>query len=220
MAGNKKRLQERIDELEEKGRLLEEKTKQAMDLLESLVSEFDDFQNTILLGPPRPISQPRDFANPPVFQETREIRPNFSDIPCLKPGRIEMTGTQEENDALKEGWWQSEGNFRWAGKDSKHPVLYFSVSPDKEYELTAKIFIPGALAKKSIKIMANDTTVADFAVDKEMQVEKKIKIPQNIITKDILKIAFKSDIWNPKDLDPNVSDNRTLSLAFDYIELN
>ncbi len=53
-----------------------------------------------------------------------------------------------------------------------------------------------------------------------MQVEKKIKIPQNIITKDILKIAFKSDIWNPKDLDPNVSDNRTLSLAFDYIELN
>ena len=145
--------------------------------------------------------------------------PMIFDITYLEPGRIDMTGTQEENQALKYGWWPSDGNFRWAGKDRKDPVLYFNVFPGKEYELTAKIFVPDALAKKPISVLVNDTPVANFAIDKGMPVEKKIKIPSGIVTDDRLKIVFKTDFWRPKDQDPNVKDDRTLSLAFEYIEL-
>ena len=240
MIGTKKKLEEKITELEEKGKSLEEKTKQATELLESLMAEFDDLQNSILVSqssqprtltpasppaqtPPQSnyynhYSQPDDFARPSVFQETKETS-DFFDIRYLKPCRIDMTDTQEENLALKSGWWPSDGNFRWAGKDSKDPVLYFSVSPGKEYELTAKIFVPDALAKKPITVLVNDTPVANFSIDKSMQLEKKIKISSGIVTDDRLKIVFKTDFWRPKDHDPNVKDDRTLSLAFDYIEL-
>jgi len=79
--------------------------------------------------------------------------------------------------------------------------------------------VPTALAKKPVRIMANGTVVANITVNKEMHVEKKIKIPAGLVTSDTLKIVFKSGFWKPKDLDPNVKDDRTLSLAFDYIEL-
>lgn len=243
MIGTKKRLEQKIIELEEKGKYLEEKTKQATELLESLMAEFDDLQNSILVSQssqsqtqtPAPAlshsaqiapqsgyynnySPPDEFNRPSVFQETKELS-SCIDITYLKPGRIDMTGAQEENHALKYGWWPSNGSFRWAGKDSKDPVLYFNIYPGKEYELTAKLFVPDALAKKPISVFANDTCVANFTVDKETQLEKKISIPSGIVTDDRLKIVFRADFWRPKDQDPNVKDDRTLSLAFEYIEL-
>jgi len=106
MIGTKKRLEQKIIDLEEKGKYLEEKTKQATELLESLMTEFDDLQNSILVSqssqpqtqtpPPTPsqsapiapqsgyynnYSPPDDFTQPSVFQETKEPSSNIFDSP-------------------------------------------------------------------------------------------------------------------------------------------
>ncbi len=220
MFGQKKLLEERIRELEERSKSLEEKTKQATEILENLVSEFDDMQDMIILGKNNAARMPVPVA--PQQSQTwndQRISAGPETITCLRPCRLDMTGAPEENMALQEGWWQSEGNFRWAGKDGKNPALYFEVAPDKEYELSAKIFVPRALAGKPVCVLVNDKQIADFVASEEMQLEKRITIPSNVTTGSMLKIVFMSDFWKPKDIDPGVKDERTLSLAFEYIEL-
>lgn len=220
MSGEKKQLEERIRELEERSRSLEEKTRQATELLGNVVSEFDDFQNMILLGKNNGARMPMSVApQPGKTLNGQRISSGQETISSLRPCRLDMSGTPEENLALHEGWWQSEGNFRWTGKDRMHPALYFDVAPGKEYDLSAKIFVPRALAGKLLTVIVNDKHIADFVAGEEMQLEKKIKIPSDMTSNGRLKIVFRSDFWKPKDIDPAVADDRVLSLAFEYVEL-
>lgn len=221
MFGQKKLLEERIRELEERSRHLEEKTKQATEVLENMVSEFDIMQDMILLGKNNAARMPLPVApQPSQALNDQKFSSGLETITCLKPCRLDMAGAPEENMALQEGWWQSEGNFRWAGKDRKNPVLYFEVASGREYELSAKIFVPRALAGKPVCVLANGSQIADFVAGEETQLEKKIQIPSNITTLGRLKIVFKSDFWKPKDIDSSVSDDRVLSIAFNYISLS
>ena len=219
MFDQKRQLEERIRELEERSKYLEEKTRQATEVLLNVVSEFDDLQNMILLGRANASPATENLAPLPQATNMKKACAGHDHTSYLRPGRIDMTGTAEEDRALKEGWWPSEGSFRWAGKDKKDPMIQFSVCPGRDYELAAKIFIPDSLAGKQIKILANDALVADFSSEKGAEVEKKIMIPKDLVTHDILKVVFRSDFWKPGEVDPTLNDDRTLSLAFEYISL-
>ena len=216
----KNQLEERIRELEERSKHLEEKTKQATEILENLVSEFDDFQDMILLGRANPSLVRHQPLQPEISQNPGKVISFKEPVAFLKPGMIDMSGTPEENNALREGWWQSEGNFRWGGMDSIDAALYFEVSDSKEYELAAKIFVPRALAGKPITLLANGIKIADFVSPAEAELEKKITIPSCVTSDGKLKIVFRSDFWKPRDIDPAVDDDRVLSIAFNYVSLS
>lgn len=220
MLGKKTVLEKRIDELEEKGKYLEEKTKQALELLDTLDTELDNLQNMMMLSRPQASSESHILASPQIQNNPMPVHSPLEASPSFTPTRLDMTGKDQENSILKDGWWPSEGKFRWTGKDNKDASLHFNVSSGRDYELTAKIFVPGVLTRKPIKIIANDTELADFSADKEMQIERNITIPKNIITDGNLKISFISGFWIPKEIDPDINDTRTLSLAFEYIELS
>ena len=220
MFGQKKLLEERIRVLEERSKYLEEKTKHANEIIENMAFEFDNLQNMIILGRPN-IAQPQqNVAHLPQVSDMNQARTQCEQTAYLKPGRIDMKGTAEEDMALREGWWPSEpGGFRWAGRNGMYPVLHFNVAPARDYELKAKIFVPQAIANKPVKIFANDALVDEFVLNKEMQTERKIAIIAHIVASDKLKIMFKADFWKPKDVDPKINDERILSMAFEYIEL-
>ncbi len=213
------KVNEEIKVLKEKARDLESKTKQITELLEDLKSEFEDLQDVILFNQRResPFGEPA-YQQKVMKPERKPHHEEPTNIP-FSPVNINMDGCAEEGKILIAGWWDSENNFRWGGKNRKHPTMCFEVSPNKPYELEADLFIPKALTNRPLKVFANDVEIEEFAVDKEKKIKKTIKIPKNIAVDGELKVVFESDFWKPRDLDSKVKDKRILSLAFNRVEL-
>jgi hypothetical protein len=128
------------EDLEEKYRELEEKTERLTKLLDDIIKEFDELQNSM--------------------RGIEYFLPNT---------RINMDGSKEENERLATGWHPSEKGFRWGGKEKENPTLYFKVSPDRSYRLNMSIFVPEAIAKTPVKIFANDIEIDNFVSDGQVK---------------------------------------------------
>lgn len=200
---NKENLDERIKALEEKSSKLEEKVNKLIDVLESLEENIEGLHETLL-----------NKSNTSQFKESAPFDERY-----LPPCRLNMDNNGRENKALTIGWYPSEGKFRWIGKDKRNAEIWFKVQPHKDYELALRIFAPKIIVDKPIKILANDVELSTITAKKEEKIETAITIPYDLIKANELKIRFKSPFWIPKELDPNVKDTRTLSIAFDYLEL-
>ena len=171
---------------------LEEKTEKLTKLLDEITREFEELQNLV----------DRDNSTLGYF---------------LSNTKINMDGSKDEDKCLVTGWYPSEKGFRWGGKDKEYPTVYFRVSPNRSYRLNMNIFVQNEIAKTPIKIFANDVEIDSF-VSEGGQLKKAIYIPASLVKSNKLKILFESGFWDPRKLDKAI-DSRTLSLAFNYIEL-
>jgi hypothetical protein len=151
-----------------------------------------------------------------ITREFDELQSLMSEPCCLPNARIRMNKSKKEDELLVTGWYASEKGFRWGGKDRQHPEIVFNVSLGKSYRLDMKIFVPEAIAGSKVRIVANDTEIDSFV--SEGQVEKSVHIPDELLKSGRLKIVFKSDFWDPSIVDKSL-ESRTLSMAFNYIEL-
>jgi hypothetical protein len=176
------------DYWEEKYRDLEEKSKKLTKLLDDISKEFSDLQNLIDVG-------------------EGYFLPN---------ARINMDGSDEENERLINGWYPSDQGFRWGGRYGENPCLYFVVNTERSYKLALRVFVPKQISKSPVKVFANDMEIHSFI--SEGKTEKTIYIPGDLIKSSRLKIHFESDFWNPAKIDKRAS-NKKVSLAFNYIEL-
>ena len=183
-------MDEEIKRLEKRSKELDEKTRKLEKFIEKMMAEFEG------------------------LEKLQEIK-NVPAVPVGK--RITMRGGQEEDAWLSDGWYQSEKSFRWTGKGGKHATVHFRIAPKRQYKLFAEFFVPRYIAKKPVRIFANEKEVHRFVPGKESRFEKVIEIPAEIVNNDLLAVRFASALWSPKKM--GVDDKRTLSLAFRHIEL-
>ena len=183
-------MDDEIKRLEKRGKELEEKTKKLEKILENMMTEF----------------------------ERLEKLQKIENIPAVPLGKkIKMQGGKEEGKWLLTGWHDSEGRFRWAGKDGKHAAVHFKVVPNKQYMLVTEFFVPRYIAKKPVTIIANNKKIHEFVPGNEGRFEKVIEIPAEIVDSELLAIQFRAALWSPKKM--GIDDNRKLSLAFRHMEL-
>ncbi len=182
-------MEDEIKRLEKRSKELEEKTVKLEKILENMMAEFENLEKL-----------------------------KIERLPAVPLGKkIRMQGGREEDNWLSTGWHDSEGRFRWAGKDGKHAIVHFKVVPNKRYLIVTEFFVPRYIAKKRVSIFANDKEIHRFVAGKEGRFEKVIEIPAEIVNDELLSIQFRAALWSPKKM--GINDNRKLSLAFRHIEL-
>ncbi len=132
---------------------------------------------------------------------------------------IDMAGAESENGVLSSGWWDSEGNSRWSGKDNKHGTVTFTLSEIKSCILTVRFFVPEHISDKHVRIIVNGSEVLDIVPEGSGIIEKNIELSEKVVRLGENNIMFKASFWSPKKVDPKLKDEGSRSIAFDFISI-
>jgi hypothetical protein len=188
----------RIKELEKENEELENKTQELISIINELHDYIDKLEN--------------NQTTPKIEKHKPKIETITNDKNNITVLELKMNTDSNENEFLKKGFYQSEGSFRWCGKDNENPIIKSNIIHTKDTKIELDIFIPKKLDQKLIKIKINNKIYASFQSNSNKLIKKIIYIEKNTFNTNEIEIKIISDFWTDKQ-------NKQKTIAISYLKI-